>query len=502
MTNTTTCTQKLREFAAETGTVEAPRPLPGLPEVEPFDAESMLPPVLGGFVSDVAERMQVPPDFPAASLIVVLAAAVGRRCGIRPKRYDDWLVVPNLWGVVIGRPSVLKSPAGRAAMQILERLESQAKSDYDEAVAEQKRVRPLMDAKIKAAKRLLDVAVKQGKDTGVALEMLEAAEISEPRRRRYVSNDTTVEMLGQLLADNPGGVLIFRDELTGFLRSLEKDGQQAARAFYLEAWTGIGRFTYDRIGRGTIDIEAATVSILGTIQPGKLAPYVRHAVDGGEGDDGLLQRFQVMVWPNLPRDWENVDREPDRVARDRVFEIVRRLASMDVGEDEIPFLKFDDAAQERFDSWREELENRLRGGDEHPAIESHLAKYRSLVPSLALIFHLCEYGADGAVRLTSLEMAILWAGYLESHARRVYSAAVDGASAAAKTILRRIERDDLVEPFALRDIQRKSWTGLCNKEEIQAAIDMLVEYEHLEAVQPETQKEGRPRAIRYRRRCG
>lgn len=502
MTSTATCTSKLREFAAETGAIEAPRTLPGLLEVEPLDAKSMLPRVLGGFVRDVAERMQVPPDFPAASLIVVLAAVVGRRCGIRPKRYDDWLVVPNLWGAVIGRPSVLKSPAVRAATQILEGLESQAKSDYDAAVAEQKRMRPLMDAKIKEAKRLLDVAVKKGEDTGVALEMLEEAEVPEPRRRRYVSNDTTVEMLGQLLAENPGGLLIFRDEITGFLRSLEKDGQQAARAFYLEAWTGIGRFTYDRIGRGTIDIEAATVSILGTIQPGKLAPYVRHAVDGGEGDDGFLQRFQVMVWPDLRRDWRNVDREPDRVARDLVFEIVQRLASMEVGEDEIRFLRFDDDAQERFDSWREELENRLRGGEEHPAIESHLAKYRSVVPSLALIFHLCEYGADGAVGLAAVEMAILWAAYLESHARRVYSAAVDGASAAAKTILRRIERGDLVEPFARRDVQRKNWTGLCDKEEIQTAIDMLVEYGHLEAIQPETQKEGRPRAIRYRRRCG
>jgi hypothetical protein len=41
--------------------------------------------------------MQVPPDFVAAPLMVTFSAVVGRKLGIRPKRYDDWLMVANLW---------------------------------------------------------------------------------------------------------------------------------------------------------------------------------------------------------------------------------------------------------------------------------------------------------------------------------------------------------------------------------------------------------------------
>jgi putative DNA primase/helicase len=43
-----------------------------------------------------------------------------------------------------------------------------------------------------------------------------------------------------------------------------------------------------------------------------------------------------------------------------------------------------------------DLEKRLRG-DLHPALESHLAKYRKLVPALALICHLVDGGTAGRV---------------------------------------------------------------------------------------------------------
>ena len=102
-------------------------------------------------------------------------------------------------------------------------------------------------------------------------------------------------------------------------------GMKADRAFYLEAWNGHGRFKYDRISRGTIDIEAACISILGGIQPGPLGHYLRSALQGGEGDDGLIQRFQLLVWPDISKEWVNVDRWPDSDARKKAYEVFSRL---------------------------------------------------------------------------------------------------------------------------------------------------------------------------------
>ena len=48
----------------------------------------------------------------------------------------------------------------------------------------------------------------------------------EPVRIRYVVNDATVEKLGELLAGNPAGLLLVRDELIGWLRSFDRDGHE------------------------------------------------------------------------------------------------------------------------------------------------------------------------------------------------------------------------------------------------------------------------------------
>ena len=79
----------------------------------------------------------------------------------------------------------------------------------------------------------------------------------KPPCQRIVVNDSTVEKLGELLNENPRGLLLIRDELSGFLAHIEREEFASERAFYLEASNGAGRFTYDRIGRGTVHIANA-----------------------------------------------------------------------------------------------------------------------------------------------------------------------------------------------------------------------------------------------------
>lgn len=479
------------------------KPLPSeLPFVQPYES-SMLPMVLRRFVDDIAERMQCPPDFVAVAVVVVLGSVIGRRVGIRPKRQDDWLVVANLWGAVIGRPSLLKTPAIKGPLTLLQRLEAEARERYDAAMIKFEEQALVAKARKKDLESRLQKAVAKEKENGKekgkekdeekdevssVLSALKKCASVEPIRERFLTNDATVEKLGEILAQNLMGVMVFRDELVGWLHGLEKENQQGARAFYLEAWSGTGRFTYDRIGRGTIDIESATVSVFGGIQPGRLGPYVRHAVSGGVGDDGLIQRFQVIVWPDAGGTWRNVDRWPDAQARDAVFEVLRRLkdvtaesvgAALDANEKvPIPYLRFDDDGQEAFNEWRSELETRLRSGQEHPALESHLGKYRSLVPALALIFHLVETGS-GPVAEAAVTLAVRWARYLESHARRVYNASTAAEIHAAKAIVARISRGDLRSGFDARTVYRKGWTGLDDHEVVKAALGLLVEHGHL-----------------------
>lgn len=472
-------------------TVEPPPPecwpepvaLPdGLPAVEPFHPE-LLPEAFRPWIEDISDRIQCAPDFPAVGAMVGLASIVGRRCAIKPKRQDDWLVVPNLWGGPIGRPGILKTPPLLETKKPLDRLEIAAKRSYEESLVVWEADEVIRKEQTKVTSEKIRKRLREGRDADhLAREAIEGGE-EEPQRRRYLVNDSSIEKLGEILSANPNGVLLFRDELTGFLRSLEREGQEAGRAFYLEAWNGNGRFTYDRIGRGTVDIEACCISILGGIQPGPLGEYLRGIARGGAADDGLIQRFQLMVWPDPNGEWRNVDRWPNRDAKERAYEVFTRMESLWVATDRdedsgIPCLRFEPEAQELFVEWRSDLEARLRGGELPEALESHLAKYRSLIPSLALLIHLADVGG-GPVSLLALQRACAWSDYLESHAKRVYSPVITSDIPAAKALLKKLLAGELEDRFTLRDVYRPQWSGLATPDDAKRAVEVLVEFDWL-----------------------
>ena len=137
-------------------------------------------------------------------------------------------------------------------------------------------------------------------------------------------------------------------------------------------------------------------------------------------------------------------------------------------------LQFTSEAQDVFDQWIVKLETLLRSGDLHPALESHFAKYRGLIPKLALIFHLVEDGA-GPITLDALALAITWGKFLRAHARRIYAGALQGAELATKSLADRIRAGKLPNPFKARDVLQKGWAGLTEREDVEPAIDHLLD---------------------------
>ena len=166
---------------------------------------------------------------------------------------------------------------------------------------------------------------------------------------------------------------------------LEKPDRNADRAFLLESWVGLQGHKIDRIGRGTVYAPVCCVSVFGGIQPSKLRAYLSDAANLGLSDDGMLQRLQVLVWPELLKGWKLVDHAPHHRARDKFTKVFEQLARLDP---ENPLnVRFDDEAQALFYVWWPELETRLRDETLHESFTAHLSKYRSLMPSLALLVH-------------------------------------------------------------------------------------------------------------------
>jgi RHS repeat-associated protein len=151
-------------------------------------------------------------------------------------------------------------------------------------------------------------------------------------------------------------------------------------------------------------------------------------------------------------------------------------------------------AQKVFDEWRGGLERKVRSRNEHPAMESHLAKYRSLVPSLALLIHLAD-GGIGTVALLPLCKAISWSVYLESHARRIFADTVNSGPASARALSRKILDGTLRDGFSLRDVYRPHWSLLTTSNEAIVAVEFLIRLGWLKELSESTP--GAPRT-RYR----
>lgn len=470
--------------ASATGQIDLwpePTPLPNaLPPVQAFDAD-LLPVALRGWVMDIAHRMQCPPDFPAVAALVALSSLIGARAVIQPKARDDWQVVPNLWGMTIGRPGVKKSPALSEALKPLTRLQADEFELHQAAHAAWE-----LDCKVSAMQDDANERKAKGlasKDPAAARALLEPVALpAEPVARRFIVNDATVEKLGELLMHNPWGTLSYRDELYGLLTGLDKQGQEGSRAFYLQSYDGNQGYTFDRIGRGTTHIPRVCLAMIGGIQPGRIQEYVRGAVAGGSADDGLLQRFGLAVWPDTGGEYVHVDQWPDTPARQAAWAVFGRLAVMQPASDTAPTVwRFDDDAQALFVEWLIPFENEIRGDELHPAMVSHLSKYRKLIPALALVFAMIDTpDSGGVIHEAELLRALVWGDYLRTHANRLYAAAVTPETTGASALLVKIKAGLVKDGFKLKDVQQKGWASLATTEDVRKAAAMLVDYDWLQ----------------------
>ena len=450
-----------------------------LPPVQAF-SEDLLPESFRPLVRDVTERMQVPMDFPAVMMVLCLAGAVNRRAMIQPKVHDTgWEIVPNLWGGIIARPGFMKSPVIHAVTRPLNQIQTEWRLGHQEALKDHARAKEEFELRRAAWKEQYKANAKSKANAkkGTAAFDRPEDDPNEPKLRRLIVNDATFEALHQTMSENPAGILAIRDELTGWWSTLDRAGREGERAFCLQAWNGDTGHTIDRIARGTIHVEACCMSMLGGIQPGRLRSYLVDALKDGPSNDGLLQRFQLLVWPDIASEWKYVDRAPDTVSEQQAALVFRKLVELDP-ENPARF-HFAPDAQELFIEWLAELETTIRGDELHAALISHLSKYRSLMPALALLFHLADFAAGNTVADTvSIEhtrQAAGWCEYLESHARRVYSCVVTPELRAARELADKIKHRKVGTGgfFSVREVYLKGWSGLDTAEAVKQAAEVL-----------------------------
>lgn len=462
----------------------APKPLPMDEQPLPKMTPDMIPEPLRAWLVDASKRLEVPLEMVAIPAVVAVGSLVGTRINIYPKRYDESWTEPSIfWGAIIAPSAYGKSPAISEALTHIYRLQGELDAKLAEDRAKSGYKIDILQAQLDVLKKKAGAEDELPPATEHAIEekQRELAELRLPERHLYIQ-DATTEKITMMLQDNPDGFLQVRDELVADLKACEKPGRETDRALFLEAYDGKTPLKIGRVGRESVNLRRVALSRLGGIQPGVWNEYIRGAANQGAQADGLVQRFQLMIYIESLPDFTNVDRPRDDAAWERAHAVYRALLDMSPDEvgatrarpDARPALHFAPDAQDRLDAWIVPLMNEVRSQAlmACPAYQSHLAKYRTLVARLSLIFHLIGIG-DGAsasqVSLETVERAIAWVEFLKLHARRIYGDETNKLSKEVRKFAELIKNGAITDGMTLRQVYKKYGS----KDQVMASLKVL-----------------------------
>ncbi len=445
------------------------------PPALPLD---VLPAALVPYVRDQADLTGCDPAIIALGALVAAAACITDGVKLQPKRHDPtWTESARLWVAFVGDPSTKKSPAISKAVRHVKRIDHRMAEENARAFAEHKDQHD------------------QWKEAKKADKSLSALEPKPPAMQRLVVEDITVEALTEVLKDNPRGVLTLKDELTGWFASMDAykgatKGASMDRAHWLEAYNG-GRRSIDRITRGSVVVPNWSTCIIGGVQPDMM-----RRVASGMGNDGLLQRFMVLVARPAVLD---EDRAPDMAAMDAFGRLFDHLAGIGPSTNVVKLSEEAHQSREKVARYAK----RMIDAFDNPHVQAWLGKWDGLYARLLLTYHVIDCATDGVYpteRLVDGETADkverLLCGTLLHHAIHFYAEIVDAND--RQEHVRQLARLILAKNFeriTKRDISLL-WKASRRLEwwELRQVIDSLCTMDWLTPDPDALDTDGKPRA--------
>lgn len=356
----------------------APSPPPSM-RFRPFPVE-VLPEPVRSYVAEGARALGCDPCYLALPLLAGLAAAIGNTHRIMLKR--SWTEPAILWAVIVAESGTVKSPVMELALRCVRARQHRAMKDHADRMTGWESEHARWDIEYAAWR-------KAGLKGGAIAEP--PAEPAKPICPRTWTDDVTTEALVVRLQENPRGLLMARDELSGWFNfdryAGGKGGGDAAK--WLEVFGGRS-LVVDRKTSGTEYVPRASVSIAGCIPPETL----RRALGKEHRDSGLAARILFAHPPRMPKRWTDDEvSEQTEAALGALFERLYELepGTDDDGDPEPHLVRLSPEAKAAWVRFVNEhgADQAERVGDEAAA----WAKLEGYAARLALVIHLTRVAA-------------------------------------------------------------------------------------------------------------
>jgi hypothetical protein len=393
--------ESLRERLAQKGGA-GPAGRPPTSAYQPFPLDA-LPPIVREYVSASAEAIGCDPSLVAIPALAVLASCIGNSRAIQLKR--RWSEPCVLWTATVAMSGGHKSPAFHAVVDPLFQIH--------------------LD-RVEAYKELKDEHQQQLKDWRAKRRDERGEEPPPPKEPAcFLTSDSTIETAGELLEDNPRGILLARDELDAWLQSFTRykgRGGGTDRPHWLEFHRAGPLNVHRKTGERTrLCVPRCAVSVTGTIQP----KILQRALDEDALDAGLGARFLLAMPGRRQRRWSEADVEEELEQKyQQLLRDLLKLSLADARKRKPHFLGLSPPAKRLFvDFYNEwgEVQFASEG-----AQEAAFAKLEGYAPRLILLHHVVCLAAAQVDDTRAITEASVIAGiklvrWFAAEAGRVYA---------------------------------------------------------------------------------
>ena len=401
-----------------------------------------VPPAVGNMAQSVSDTVQIAPDLPALTGIIIAGAAMSRRCYVQTGTTHRDTV--NLFGLMGQAPSERKTTAQRYMTRSLLEREAEVVKPYQLTKRQHNKSNDFLDKKITQLHN--EASKTKSNDERTAL-LREAASLEEARPEPPVSpalnvgDDASPEALGVAQQEQGGAALLLGDEAGMWGQLADRNGRFQNFDIITKGWNG-GYYGARRITRTSVQFDNARLSLCVCMQVPLLEDILRNERFAATG---LLSRM-LVVFPN--------SRVGSRLYADTPINLLAKAdydtkirALYDVGEGDILYLIQDEALEiwRQFHDW---VEGQLKPG----GILAHCADWGGKLPcqasKLAAIFHglMTDTNVrDLHVSPEAVEMAVgLIKDYFIPHGLHAFSL----ANVVAQTSVKRRDPSEMFSDFA------------------------------------------------------
>jgi hypothetical protein len=340
-------------------------------------------------LQEASDAFTVPIQIPTTCLLAMLSCLVGgtRLISLR----SSWKEPGNIWIAIVAASGIGKTPCAAAFFKPLKTLEHEAYIKWKKEYR----------------------AYEQAPDI-----------MPEPVRRQAYVDDATAEALGEILSENPRGIMWLRDELSGLIADMDKYTKGArggTRSRLLSSYGGQDwKTSRTNTPKRNLHILHAYVGIFGGIQPAMLANVFDAGAKGVDEASGFLQRFMLIrAERNEPSRWSEISFSSQSMSL--LESVTKTLWSWNIEYDEHnkPIDKVVSVSKEAKDIYIE-WHNGIAREEFISPNPDRLSKLKGQAQRLCLLLHcldaaLAETDGMEAVTEDTMLRALLLANWVKEH---------------------------------------------------------------------------------------